>query len=165
MAAARRDQTGRRSDVESNDERQRTILVLCTGNSARSIMAEAYINHAGKGRWRAFSAGSHPTGRVNPLALAALAEAGVPAPADARSKSWDEFIGPAAPALDVVLTVCDNAANEVCPHFPGPACKAHMPFPDPAAARGSEAEKLAVFRDVFAMMRFRLDKLIAGIDY
>ena len=139
----------------------KTILVLCTGNSARSIMAEAYINQVGGGRWCAVSAGSKPTGRVNPLALATLAEAGIAAPSQPRSKSWDEFAGPAAPALDVVLTVCDNAANETCPHFPGPARKTHMPFPDPAAVDGTEAERLRAFKDVFALMRPRLDALVA----
>ena len=139
----------------------RTILVLCTGNSSRSIMAEAYINHAGAGRWRALSAGSRPTGWVNPLALAALADAGVPLPDGARSKSWDEFTGPGAPAIDLVLTVCANAANETCPHFPGPARRVHMPFPDPAAAEGSEAQRLAAFRAVLHAMRPRIDALLA----
>jgi arsenate reductase (thioredoxin) len=137
----------------------KTILVLCTGNSARSIMAEAYLNHIGAKRWLAVSAGSKPTGRVNPLALAALAEAGIPSPTDARSKSWDEFARPGAPAIDLVLTVCDNAAYETCPHFPGPARKVHLPFPDPAAAAGPEEQKLSAFREVFADMRPKLDSL------
>ena len=139
----------------------RTILVLCTGNSARSIMAEAYVNHAGRGRWLAYSAGSQPTGRVNPLALEALAAAGISAPPDPRSKSWDEFSGPAARQLDVIVTVCDAAANEVCPHFPGTARRVHLSFPDPAAATGTKAERLAAFVTTLAAMRPHLDKLMA----
>jgi arsenate reductase (thioredoxin) len=138
----------------------KTILVLCTGNSARSIMAEGYINHAGRGRWRAVSAGSRPTGRVNPFALETLSAAGIPAPADARSKSWDEFSTPSAPPLDLVLTVCDSAAGEACPLFPGTATRRHLPFPDPAAVEGSDGEKLAAFARVFADMRPELDRLL-----
>ena len=145
------------------DKNGKTILVLCTGNSARSIMAEGYLNHRGGGRWHAVSAGSKPTGRVNQLALQALAEAGIPAPVSARSKSWDEFAGPGAPAINLVLTVCDNAANESCPHFPGPAKKVHLPFPDPAAVTGSEAERLAAFRDVLQAMRPQLDALLRSL--
>jgi arsenate reductase (thioredoxin) len=141
----------------------KTILVLCTGNSARSIMAEAYLNHIGGGRLQAVSAGSNPTGRVNPLAIAALADAGIPPPAEPRSKSWNAFSQPGAPPIDLVLTVCDNAANEACPHFPGPARKIHLGFPDPAAATGSDAEKLAAFRQVFADMRPKLDELAKGV--
>jgi arsenate reductase (thioredoxin) len=145
----------------------KTILVLCTGNSARSIMAEAYINHTGGNHtggagWRAVSAGSKPTGRVNPLALEALSELGIPAPAKVHSKSWDTFAGSGSTMIDLVLTVCDNAAGETCPHFPGPARKVHLPFPDPATAMGSHAEQLAVFRAVFADMRSQLDHLLAG---
>ncbi len=142
----------------------KTVLVLCTGNSARSIMAEAYINHIGgqigDTRWRAVSAGSHPTGRVNPFALQALAEAGIAAPKDARSKSWDEFAKPDSPPIDLVITVCDNAANEVCPYFPGPAQKVHLPFPDPASVTGTDAEKLTAFRTVLAAMRPKLDEVL-----
>ena len=111
----------------------KAILVLCTGNSARSIMAEAYLNHIGRGEWVAFSAGSKPTGRVNPFALAALSAAAIPAPMNPRSKSWDEFAAPGAPPLDLVLTVCDNAANETCPNFAGRHRTVHLPFADPAA--------------------------------
>ena len=139
----------------------KTILVLCTGNSARSIMAEAYINHVGAGRWYAMSAGSKPTGRVNPLALETLADASIAVPVQPRSKGWNEFSGPMAPTLDVILTVCDNAASETCPTFPGPARKVHMPFPDPAAMVGTKVEQLQAFRDVFAQMRPRLDALLA----
>ncbi len=134
----------------------KTILVLSAGNSARSIMAEAYINHMSQGRWTAYSAGPKPNGGVNPLALEALAAAGIPPPHHPRSKSWDEFTGPNAPKLDLVVTVCDNAAQEVCPYFPGTAQKVHLPFPDPAAASGSHAEQLQSFKDVLAAMRPQL---------
>lgn len=141
----------------------KTILFLCTGNSARSIMAEAYMNAAGAGRWRAFSAGSHPTGRPNPLALATLASHGIEARAP-RSKSWDEFAGADAPQLDVVVTVCDNAAGEICPVFPArpgrPIRKLHWSFPDPAAVRGDDAEKRAAFEDVFQSIRSRIDAFL-----
>jgi arsenate reductase len=141
--------------------RVRTVLVLCTGNSARSIMAEAYINHVGGDCWRAVSAGSQPTGRVNPLALAALAEAGIRAPADARSKSWDEFARAGAAPIDLVVTVCDNAASEACPRFPGAHRTVHLPFPDPAAATGSDDERRAAFRRVLVDMLPALDRLLA----
>ena len=142
----------------------KTILVLCTGNSARSIMAEAYLNHIGQGLWRAVSAGSQPTGRVNPFALTTLISAGIPAPSAARSKSWHEFSRPGSPPIDVVLTVCDNAANETCPHFPGSAQKIHIGFPDPAATDGSDAAKAESFRAVFAAMRPKLDALVADLN-
>ena len=137
-----------------------TVLILCTGNSARSIMAEAYINQAGDGAWRAYSAGSQPTGAPNPFALSILSEAGVPA-GEARSKSWDEFAGPGAPAMDVVITVCDNAANETCPVWPGAPRTLHWPFPDPAAVDGSDAEKALAFREVFAAIRAKADGFLA----
>lgn len=142
----------------------RHILVLCTGNSARSIMAEAYLNHIGGGRWRAVSAGSHPTGRVNPLALRALADADIAPPLDVRSKSWHEFSGPDAMPIDLVLTVCDNAANETCPHFRGAARKLHVPFPDPAAITGTETDRLNAFKDVLAAMRPALDAILASVS-
>ena len=138
----------------------RTVLILCTGNSARSIMAEAYINQAGNGAWRAYSAGSQPTGAPNPFALSTLSEAGVSA-GEARSKSWDEFAGPGAPAMDVVITVCDNAANETCPVWPGAPRTLHWPFPDPAAVDGSDAEKALAFREVFAAIRAKADAFLA----
>jgi arsenate reductase (thioredoxin) len=141
----------------------KTILVLCTGNSARSIMAEAYLNQIGKGQWRAVSAGSKPTGRVNPFALLALAEAGIPSPENARSKSWNEFAGDTAPAIDLVLTVCDNAAGETCPHFPGPARKVHIGFPDPAAVEGTDQQKLAAFLAVLDQMRPKLKALVQNL--
>ena len=132
------------------------VLFLCTGNSARSVMAEAQLNHRGAGRFRAFSAGSHPTGRVNPLTLKTLEAAGLPV-ADLRSKSWDEFAAPGAPKMDFVFTVCDNAAGEVCPVWPGQPMTAHWGFADPAAFEGPEAEALAYFKDIFLQIGRRID--------
>jgi arsenate reductase len=132
------------------------VLFLCTGNSARSVMAEAQLNHRGAGRFRAFSAGSHPTGRVNPLTLRTLEMAGLPT-ADLRSKSWDEFAAPGAPKMDFVFTVCDNAAGEVCPVWPGQPMTAHWGFADPAAFEGPEAEALACFKDIFLQIGRRID--------
>jgi len=135
------------------------VLVLCTGNSARSILGEALINHLGGGRWRAFSAGSNPAGKVNPLSLEVLAEKGLPA-VGYRSKSWDEFAVAGAPVMDLVITVCDNAAGEVCPVWPGHPAKVHLGFPDPAAATGSAEERLAEFRRVYAMIEAKMRRLI-----
>lgn len=143
----------------------KNILFLCTGNSARSIMAEGYLNHAGATRWRAYSAGSTPTGRVNPLAIETLTAHGVAAPENARSKSWDEFAEPGAPLMDVVVTVCDNAAGEICPVWPTqggrPPRKLHWSFPDPAAIAGTDAEKRAGFETVFADIRAHIDAFLA----
>lgn len=143
----------------------KSILFLCTGNSARSIMAEAYMNKAGAPGWRAYSAGSRPTGRPNPFALETLAAHGVAAPG-ARSKSWDEFAAPGAPPIDVVVTVCDNAAGETCPVFIAPADakphRLHWSFPDPAAATGSDADKRASFEAVFSAIRTRIDQFLAA---
>jgi arsenate reductase len=139
------------------------VLVLCTGNSARSVLAECLINHLGGGRWRAFSAGSKPTGEINPLSLEVLQEKGL-STEGLRSKSWDEFAAPGAPQMDLVITVCDNAAGEVCPVWPGAPKKIHLGFPDPAAAKGSHEEKLAEFRLVYAMIETAMRRLIeAGI--
>lgn len=135
------------------------VLVLCTGNSARSVLGEALINHLGGGKWRAFSAGSNPTGKVNPFSLEVLAEKGLPAEGY-RSKSWDEFALPGAPKMDLVITVCDNAAGEVCPVWPGHPAKVHMGFPDPAAAEGTHEERLAEFRKVYAMIEAKVRRLI-----
>lgn len=142
----------------------KSILFLCTGNSARSIMAEAYMNLAGRGRWRAYSAGSKPTGKPNPLAVETLAAHGIAA-IEPRSKSWDEFAAPEAPVMDVVVTVCDNAAGEVCPIWPtqkGAAAprKLHWSFPDPAAAEGPALERRAAFETVFADIRRHIDDFL-----
>ena len=150
----------------------RNVLFICTGNSARSIMAEAYMNAAGEGRWRAFSAGSQPTGTPNPFAIETLRNHNIPI-ADGndapRSKSWDEFSdaapnGDPAPPLDVVVTVCDNAAGEVCPLWPTRegerTRKLHWGFPDPAAAQGTDADKRAAFEEIFAEIRMQIDAFL-----
>ncbi len=131
------------------------VLILCTGNSARSIMAEALINHLGAPRFRAYSAGSRPAGQVHPLALKTLEIHQVSA-AGARSKSWDEFAQAGAPQMNVVITVCDNAANEACPVWPGAPVTVHWGLPDPAAAAGSETQKLKAFDEVFMRLDARV---------
>jgi len=136
------------------------VLFLCTGNSARSIMAECILNRAGRGGFRAYSAGSHPTGRVNPDAVHLLQSLGY-STETLRSKSWDEFAAPGAPQMDLIFTVCDNAAGEVCPVWPGHPTTAHWPFPDPAALEGSDDERLAFFADVYGQIEKRIDALCA----
>ena len=149
------------------NERTLNVLFLCTGNSARSILAEALLNHRGHGRFRAFSAGSFPTGRVNPHALRLLERMGIPAEG-ARSKSWDEFAAPGAPDIDFVITVCDNAAGEVCPVWPGHPVTAHWGVEDPAAATGTESEIDAAFREAFDVLEHRVRALtdlpVASLD-
>ena len=139
------------------------VLFLCTGNSARSILAEALMNHLGKGRFRAFSAGSHPTGKVNPWAIKLLENQGLPV-AGLRSKSWDEFGAPDAPPLDFVFTVCDNAAGEACPFWPGQPLTAHWGVADPAAAEGDDAIKMLAFRQAFRELENRI-KLFASLPF
>ena len=136
------------------------VLFVCTGNSARSILAEALLNDAGRGRFRAWSAGSEPTGVVNPKALDTLRILGVPA-AGARSKSWDEFAAVDAPAMDFVITVCDNAAGEACPFWPGEPMTAHWGLPDPAAVQGSDADTMLAFHEAAVALRRRIDLLLA----
>ena len=136
------------------------VLFLCTGNSARSIMAEGIANHLGHGRFKAYSAGSHPTGAVNPFALQTLAKFGVAAQ-DFRSKAWDEFAKPDAPELDFVFTVCDNAAGEVCPIWPGQPMTAHWGVADPAAFSGTDDETAKVFFDTALILRRRIEFLLA----
>lgn len=131
------------------------MLFLCTGNSAGSIIAECILNRYGQGRFRAFSAGSQPTGHVNPYALELLKNQNYPA-GELRSKNWGEFSGPDAPKLDFVFTVCDNAASEVCPVWPGQPISARWGLPDPAAVEGSEAEKRAAFADTMCMLTRRI---------
>jgi arsenate reductase (thioredoxin) len=131
------------------------VLFLCTGNSARSIMAEAILNRAGAGRFKGFSAGSHPKGAVHPFALDLLKKLNYPA-ASLRSKSWDEFADAGAPELDFVFTVCDRAAKEVCPVWPGQPMSAHWGIPDPVEAPGIESERRIAFADAYRMLNNRI---------
>ncbi|MGB8277336.1 MAG: arsenate reductase ArsC [Methylovirgula sp.] len=131
------------------------VLFLCSGNSARSIMAEAILNRHGQGRFHAFSGGSDPKGEINPYALAALHKAGFAADG-LRSKSWDEFSGPEAPALDFVFTLCDSMAGDTCPHWPGQPMTVHWGLPDPAAVESTEALKHLAFADAFRMLNNRI---------
>ena len=135
------------------------VLFLCTGNSARSILAEAYLNRAGKGRFKAYSAGSKPGGRVNPFALELLEKSGI-GTAGLRSKSWDEFAAAGSPSMDFVFTVCDSAAAEPCPYWPGQPMTAHWGVPDPAAVEGSDEEKRRSFRSALAVLSTRINLLM-----
>ncbi|HKM62617.1 MAG TPA: arsenate reductase ArsC [Acidisphaera sp.] len=136
------------------------VLFICTGNSARSILAEAIINHWAKGRFKGYSAGSFPKGDVNPLALKLLERLGMPT-AHLRSKSWDEFAQPGAPVMDFVFTVCDQAAGEVCPTWPGQPVTAHWGVPDPAAVDGSDAERTLAFTDAYRMLERRIQLFLS----
>jgi arsenate reductase (thioredoxin) len=138
----------------------KNVLFVCTGNSARSILAEAYLNSAGQGRFKAYSAGSHPAGKVNPFALEVLEKNRI-STEGLRSKNWDEFARPGAPKLDFVFTVCDNAAGEVCPVWPGKPVTAHWSIEDPAAAAGSDDEKRKAFLKAFTELKTRIDLFVS----
>ena len=142
-----------------NDAR-RNVLFLCTGNSARSVMAEGLLRSLGGDRFRSHSAGSFPTGRVNPGAFPVLRALGLD-PADFRSKSWDEFAAPGAPPIDFIFTVCDNAAGEVCPVWPGRPVTAHWGVEDPAAVAGTEAEVAAAFAEAARRLRHRIERFMS----
>lgn len=141
-------------------ERVFNVLFLCTGNSARSVLGEAYLNSIGGGRFRAYSAGSHPAGKVNPFALELLERNRV-ATDGLRSKAWDEFAKPDAPQMDIIITVCDQAAGEVCPVWPGQPISAHWGIEDPAAVSGSTEEKRAAFMNAFSVLQKRIGLLTA----
>lgn len=143
------------------------VLFLCTGNTARSILAEALMRHLGKGRFRAFSAGSQPKGVVNPFSLKVLQSYDIPTDG-LRSKSWDEFAGPEAPTMDFVFTVCDSAAGEACPFWPGQPMTAHWGIEDPAAVDGTDLQKEAAFVQAYRYLRRRIEAFtalpVAGLD-
>jgi arsenate reductase len=151
-----------------NAGRTYNVLFLCTGNSARSILAESLLNHWGKGRFQAFSAGSFPRAQVHPLAIDLLKLANLPSEGF-RSKSWDDFAAPGAPPLDFIFTVCDNAAGEVCPVWPGKPTTAHWGIADPAAAEGSDANKAFAFRKALKELETRIKLFvqlpIASLDH
>jgi arsenate reductase (thioredoxin) len=151
----------------SNEAKSYNVLFLCTGNSARSILGEVIMNHVGGGRFRGYSAGSFPKGEVNPFAIDLLRQLNLPTEG-LRSKSWDEFARAGAPTLHFVFTVCDNAAGEVCPVWPGQPMTAHWGIPDPAAVEGSDAQKSLAFREAFKSLENRLKAFtslpLASID-
>ena len=136
-------------------ERTFNVLFLCTGNSARSILAESYLNSIARGRFRAYSAGSHPSGKVNPFALELLERNRMPTDG-ARSKAWDEFAAPGAPRMDIIITVCDQAAGEMCPVWPGQPITAHWGVEDPAAVTGDDETKRAAFMKAFSVLQKRI---------
>jgi arsenate reductase len=136
------------------------VLFLCTGNSARSIMAEAILNHRGKPRFTAYSAGSHPSGKVRPEALKQLERVGA-STTGLRSKTWEEFSRPGAPEMSFVITVCDQAAQEACPFWPGGPMTAHWGLPDPAAVKGDPSVTASAFRNAFSILERRIDLLLA----
>jgi len=146
-----------------NEPRIYNVLFLCTGNSARSILGEALINHWGRGKVRGFSAGSHPKGQVHPIALQLLEQMKLPTEG-LRSKSWDKFAAPAGPHLDFVFTVCDNAAGEVCPYWPGQPMTAHWGLEDPAAVEGADTDKWLAFRKTFSQLESRI-KIFTSLPF
>ena len=139
------------------------VLFLCTGNSARSVLAEVLLNHWGKGKFHGYSAGSHPKGQVHPMTLDELRARGLPV-AGLRSKPWDEFAAAGAPVMDFVFTVCDQAAGETCPVWPGNPVTAHWGVPDPAAAEGDEKQRAAAFRDAALRLETRI-KLFTALPF
>lgn len=141
-------------------EKTYNVLFLCTGNSARSIMAEALITTMGHGRFKGYSAGSKPNGTVNPFAIEQVKKTGYPTD-KLRSKSWDEFAEPDAPHMDFIITVCDNAAGEQCPYWPGHPTSAHWGFEDPAAVEGSDEEKRAAFEKIFKQIMARMNSFVS----
>lgn len=147
-------------EIAATRPRVYNVLFLCTGNSARSIIAEALMNHLGGGRFRAWSAGSFPTGRVHPLALEVIADLG-PFASPPRSKRWDEFALPAAPVMDFIFTVCDNAAGEVCPQWPGRPMTAHWGIEDPAFVNGSDTDKRRAFEQALLRLKRRIELFLS----
>lgn len=141
------------------EDRPYNVLFLCTGNSARSILAESILNSLGRGRFKGYSAGSHPAGRVNPFAVELLASTGLPT-SGLRSKNWSEFAEHGSPKMDFIITVCDNAAGEVCPVWPGQPVTAHWGVADPAAVEGSDEDKRRAFRDAASILRRRIELLV-----
>ncbi|MEL7259080.1 MAG: arsenate reductase ArsC [Pseudomonadota bacterium] len=146
--------------MSSDTSQKKNVLFLCTGNSARSLIAEAVMQREGLGRFNAYSAGSQPTGAPNPHAIAVLEQLNHDT-SGLRSKSWDEFAGPDAPKMDFVFTVCDNAANEVCPFWPGQPMSAHWGLPDPAAVTGTDAEIGLAFHETYRMLRNRISIFVS----
>jgi arsenate reductase len=141
-------------------EKTYNVLFLCTGNSARSIMAEALLTTMGRGRFKGYSAGSKPAGKVNPFAIEQVKKTGYPTD-NLRSKSWDEFAAPDAPRMDFIITVCDNAAGEACPYWPGHPTSAHWGFEDPAAVEGTDEEKRAAFDKIFKQIMARMNSFVS----